>query len=82
VENSVYVDYRLHRRGIGRLLLADLVDRARALGHHTIIAGIDAEQTPSVAIHAAMGFVRVALLNEVGFKFDRWLHVIYMQKML
>jgi len=82
VENSVYVDPLLHRRGIGRLLLADLLDRARALGHHTIIAGIDAEQTASVAIHAAMGFVRVALLNEVGFKFGRWLHVIYMQKML
>jgi phosphinothricin acetyltransferase len=82
VENSVYVDHRQHRRGIGRLLMADLIDRAAKLGHHTIIAGIDAEQTASVAIHTAMGFERVALLNEVGFKFGRWLHVIYMQKML
>ncbi|MDB5322811.1 MAG: pat [Phycisphaerales bacterium] len=82
VENSVYVDPNHHRRGIGRALLADLIDRARQLGHHTIIAGIDAEQTPSVAIHAALGFEQVALLKEVGFKFDRWLHVIYMQKML
>jgi len=82
VENSVYVHPAHHRRGIGRTLLIDLIDRSRALGHHTIIAGIDAEQTPSVAIHAAHGFEQVALLKEVGFKFNRWLHVIYMQKML
>jgi phosphinothricin acetyltransferase len=82
VENSVYVDHRQHRKGIGRVLLHDLIDRARRLGHHTIIAGIDAEQTPSVALHAAAGFENVALLKEVGFKFERWLHVIYMQKML
>jgi phosphinothricin acetyltransferase len=82
VENSVYVDPLLHRRGIGRLLLNDLIERAGVLGHHTIIAGIDAEQTASVSIHGATGFVRVALLNEVGFKFGRWLHVIYMQKIL
>ena len=58
-------------------------DRARsAAGHHTIIAGIDAEQAPSVGLHEVMGFERVALLREVGFKFGRWLHVIYMQRMV
>jgi phosphinothricin acetyltransferase len=82
VENSVYVHPDHHRQGIGRALLTDLIDRARALGHHTIIAGIDAEQSSSVAIHAAHGFEQVALLKEVGFKFNRWLHVIYMQKLL
>jgi phosphinothricin acetyltransferase len=82
VENSVYVDPQLHRQGIGRALLIDLIDRARDLGHHTIIAGIDAEQAASIAIHAALGFTQVALLREVGFKFDRWLHVIYMQRVL
>jgi L-amino acid N-acyltransferase YncA len=82
VENSVYVHPDHHRQGIGRALLTDLIDRARALGHHTIIAGIDAEQSPSVAIHTAHGFQQVAFLKEVGFKFNRWLHVIYMQKML
>ena len=51
-------------------------------GHHTIIARIDAEQTPSVRLHAAFGFEQVALLEEVGHKFGRWLHVIYMQRML
>jgi L-amino acid N-acyltransferase YncA len=60
----------------------DLIDRARTIGHHTIIAGIDAEQTPSVALHAQQGFLSEAHLQEVGYKFDRWLHVIYMQLML
>jgi phosphinothricin acetyltransferase len=82
VENSVYVDHRHHRKGVGRRLLDDLIARAKALGHHTIIAGIDAEQSASVALHAAAGFAQVALLKEVGFKFDRWLHVIYMQRMV
>lgn len=82
VENSVYVHPDHHRKGIGRALLADLIARAAAVGHHTIIAGIDAEQQPSVALHQALGFERVAFLKEVGFKFDRWLHVIYMQRML
>jgi len=82
VENSVYVHPEAQRRGIGRALLADLMERASALGHHTIIAGIDAEQEASVGLHAAMGFERVGFLREVGFKFGRWLHVIYMQRML
>ncbi len=82
VENSVYVAHTHHRRGIGRMLLLDLIDRARAVGHHTIIAGIDAEQQASVALHEQAGFKQVAFLNEVGYKFGRWLHVIYMQLML
>src|SRR5689334_9423972 len=56
VENSVYVHPDHQRQGIGRSLLTDLIDRAAALGHHTIIAGIDAEQSPSLAIHDAHGF--------------------------
>jgi L-amino acid N-acyltransferase YncA len=82
VENSVYVRHTHLHRGIGRALLADLIDRARSLGHRTMIAGADAEQTASVALHEAMGFTRVAHLKEVGYKFGRWLDVIYMQRML
>ena len=82
VENSVYVSPAHQRRGIGRALLIDLIDRARTLGHHSIIAGIDAEQTGSIALHAAVGFREVADLREVGFKFGRWLHVRYLQLML
>jgi len=82
VENSVYVDPTHHRRGIGRALLVDLIDRATRLGHHAIIALIDAEQLPSIAIHEKLGFERVGHLKEVGFKFERWLDVIYMQRLL
>jgi len=82
VENSVYVHHDAQRRGIGRRLLADLIGRAGPAGHHTILALIDAEQAASVGLHEAMGFGRVAFLREVGFKFGRWLHVIYMQRMV
>jgi L-amino acid N-acyltransferase len=82
VENSVYLYPDHHRRGLGTLLLRDLVGRARALGHHTILALIDAEQPASVALHAKLGFVRVAFLKEVGYKFGRWRDVVYMQLVL
>jgi len=65
-----------------RRILKDLIERARAHGHRTIIAGIDAEQTPSIAIHAKFGFEQVGRLNQVGFKFGRWLDVVYMQLLL
>jgi phosphinothricin acetyltransferase len=82
VENSVYVHNQHQRRGIGDAILADLVARARAIGHRTIIAGIDASQAGSVALHAKHGFIKVGELKAVGYKFDRWLDVIYMQLML
>ncbi len=82
VENAVYVRHTEHRRGVGRILLQDLIDRATALGHHTIIAGVDAEQTASIALHEKLGFTRAAHLKEVGYKFGRWLDVICMQRML
>jgi len=82
VENSVYLRHDRHGLGIGSALLADLIDRARALGHRTIIAGIDAEQVSSIALHKKFGFVECARMSEVGFKFGRWLDVVFMQLML
>ena len=82
VENSVYVHHQHHRRGIGSLLLQELIVRARRLGHHAIIAGIDADQPASVALHAKFHFEKVGHLKQVGFKFGRWLDVIYMELML
>ena len=82
VENSVYVHHEYHRRGIGSLLLRDLIVRARQLGHHAIIAGIDAEQTASVALHARFGFEKVGHMKQIGFKFGRWLDVIYLELLL
>jgi L-amino acid N-acyltransferase len=82
VENSVYVHHQHHRCGIGSFLLQELIVRSRDLGHRAIIAGIDGEQTASVALHAKHGFEKVGHLKQVGFKFGRRLDVIYMQLIL
>ena len=79
VENSVYVHHEHHRRGIGSLLLEDLIGRCRHLGHRVIIAAIDGEQTASVAMHTKFQFEKVGHLRRIGFKFRRWLDVIYME---
>jgi phosphinothricin acetyltransferase len=63
-------------------LLQELISRAHAVGHHAIIAGIDAEQTASVALHTKFQFEHVGRLKQVGFKFNRWLDVIYMELIL
>ena len=82
IENSVYVRPELHGRGTGSLLLADSIARARDAGHHTILALIDADQKSSIALHLKHGFTQSAHLKEVGYKFGRWLDVIYLQLML
>jgi phosphinothricin acetyltransferase len=82
LENSIYVHHDRQRQGIGNALLLDCIERAKSIGHHTIIAGIDLEQAASVHIHQRAGFEKVAHLKEVGFKFGRWLDVVYLQLML
>ena len=67
------------RQGIGTALLRELIARARALGHHVIVAGIDAAQAPSLALHARFGFAPAGRLHEVGTKFGRWLDVVFME---
>lgn len=82
VENSVYIDREHHRRGLGAALLTDLIARARDLGYHTLVAGCDSAQTASIGLHERHGFERVAHFRQVGFKFGRWLDVIFLQRML
>jgi phosphinothricin acetyltransferase len=82
VENSVYVHHRHHRRGIGSLLLEDLIVRARRAGHRVIIAAIDADQPGSVGLHAKFKFKKVGHFKQVGHKFGRWLDVVYMELLL
>ena len=79
VEASIYVRQDLHRRGIGGALLSDLIERARALGHHAILGGVCATQTASLALQERFGFRQVGCLREVGFKFGRWLDVVLME---
>jgi phosphinothricin acetyltransferase len=78
-ELSVYVDFQVLHRGIGEQLLRDLLERAKNLGFHTLISIIAADQAPSLMLHEKLGFYKVARLEEVGYKFNRWLDVIYMQ---
>lgn len=82
VENSVYVRHDRHRLGVGRALLAELIRLAEQVGHHSILALVAADQPASLTLHERQGFDRVAHLHEVGFKFDRWIDVIFMQRML
>jgi phosphinothricin acetyltransferase len=82
VEASVYIRQDCHRLGLGRALLADLIERARALGHHALVGGACTEQEASLALQRVMGFQPVALFREVGFKFGRWLDVAYMELLL
>jgi phosphinothricin acetyltransferase len=81
-ENSVYVAAEHRGRGIGKVLLAPLLEAARSRGLHAIVAAIDADNTASVRLHAAFGFERVGLFKQVGFKFGRWLDVLYMERLL
>lgn len=82
VEDSIYVRKDCQRRGLGRLLLGELVSAAHELGHHTIIALISADKSGSVALHDEFGFVLTARLREAGYKFETWLDVAFMQLML
>jgi phosphinothricin acetyltransferase len=79
VENSVYVAAAVRGRGIGTLLMTPLIQAARTHSFHAILAVIDAANQASVRLHARFGFEPVGHLKQVGFKFGRWLDVIYME---
>ncbi len=82
VENSVYVAPGCQGRGIGRRLMTTLIEAARERGYHAIVAGIDADSAASIKLHGSLGFVEVARFREVGFKFGRWLDVVFMELLL
>ena len=82
VENSVYVRKDLHGQGIGRLLMIELIARARAKGLHAIVAGIGADNTGSIALHEKLGFIEYGRMPQVGAKFGAWMDLVLMQLML
>ncbi len=82
VENSVYVHAAYRGRGISKLLMQPLIDEAQKMKLHAIVAGIDATNDISIELHKKFGFVEVAHFKEVGYKFDRWLDLIFMEKIL
>jgi L-amino acid N-acyltransferase YncA len=81
-EDSIYVAADQRGRGIGKSLLQPVIQSARDLGLHAVIAGIDAGGRASIRLHAHFGFVQVAHLKEAGWKFGRWLDMIYMELLL
>jgi L-amino acid N-acyltransferase YncA len=82
VEHTVHV-HRDHRgRGVGSALMRPLIARAQELGKHVMIAGVDADNTGSLIFHERLGFERVAHFREVGFKFGRWLDLVFLQRSL
>jgi L-amino acid N-acyltransferase YncA len=83
VEDSVYVDPTAQRRGVGRALLETLVGESTSRGFRLMVAVIgDSAHRPSIELHRAMGFETVGTFRNIGYKFDRWLDSVLMQRAL
>ena len=82
VEHSVYVNKDFHGKGVGKVLMQELIALARKQKLHTMIAVIDSENQSSVEFHEKFGFKTVGIIKESGFKFDRWLDSVFMQLIL
>jgi L-amino acid N-acyltransferase len=82
VEHTVHVHADARGQGIGRSLLEALLPRATALGKHVMVAGIDGDNAVSLRLHQRLGFTEVGRFREVGRKFDRWLDLVFMQRLL
>jgi len=82
VEHSVYAHPNHLGKGIGKLLLEQLIHLAKTQNLHTMIGVIDAENQSSIDFHKKFGFEIVGTIKDSGFKFDRWLHSVFVQKML
>ena len=83
LEDSIYIDEAEVGRGLGRVLLATLLDRCTELGYRQMVAVIGGSETwPSIRLHAALGFTRIGTLPAVGFKFGNWVDIVLMQRAL
>ena len=82
VEHSVYVSEKHLGKGIGKLLLSELIQLAKAQGLHTMIGVIDSENQGSIEFHEQFGFKTVGIIKESGYKFDRWLDSVFVQLLL
>jgi L-amino acid N-acyltransferase len=82
VENTIHIREDHWRSGIGRALMDALVEEARRIGKHTMIAAVDGANESSIRLHERLGFIEVARMPEVGAKFGRWLDLVLMQLQL
>jgi phosphinothricin acetyltransferase len=83
VEDSIYIDAAEVGRGIGRALLSSLLERCTERGYRQMVAVIgSSDNWPSIRLHQALGFARIGTLGAIGFKFDRWVDIVLMQRAL
>lgn len=82
MEHTIIVAPEGQGRGVGRALIGTVEDHSRQAGAHSMIAGVSAENAAGIAFHQAAGYRSVALVPEVGRKFDRWMDLVLMQKFL
>jgi len=82
IEHSIYIDKDSRAKGIGKEIMKELIQIAIKLKYHTMIAGIDANNAKSIQFHLNFGFLEVGRFNQIGFKFDKWLDLIFMQLFL
>jgi phosphinothricin acetyltransferase len=82
-EDSIYMATTAHRQGLGRALMAELCTQAERAGVRKLIAVIgDSANTASVGLHQALGFTPVGTIAACGWKFERWLDIVLMEKPL
>ena len=79
VENSVYVATESRGKGVAKLLMPPLIEAAEKLGIHAIVAGIEASNEASIALHEKFGFTEVAHFIEVGCKFNKWMELNFLE---
>ena len=83
VENSVYVAHDRHRRGVGKALLEALIEASTEKGFRLMVAVMgDSNQAASIGLHEAAGFKHAGVFENIGYKFDRWLDSVLMQRAL
>ena len=82
VEHTVHIRADQRGRGVGTLLMQALIERAVAQKKHVMIGGVDADNEASLRFHERLGFTRAARLEQVGFKFGRWLDLVFVQRIL
>jgi L-amino acid N-acyltransferase YncA len=82
VEHTIHVECSHWGSGIGRELLETLISRASGAGLHVMVAAVDSQNLDSIRFHERLGFIEVARMPQVGRKFDRWLDLVLMQRVL
>lgn len=82
VEHSVYVRSDRRGGGLGKALMLPLIDRAKGIGKHVMVAGIESGNTGSIRLHEGLGFRPAGVLLQLGMKFGRWLDLTFLQLIL